>query len=341
MSPRAVCCLALCLTFVPAVGFATVRDVPGTYPTIQAAIDASSLGDVVEVAPGTYHERLTIGPAQDGITVRGLAGAGATIVDALGTGTTLTVTHVGALTRIEGLAIRGGAIQGAGGGVYLYFASPVLTDCVIEGNHAYAAGGIYVDRASAPRFTRCVVRNNQAPNGSGGGVYVDHGGQPSLAYCQVYGNTCAAFGGGVTVWEGSLPALDHCTIAGNGGDMAGGNLYLTRLGRVYATHSVFAFSTVGANVEAAPDAATSAFDCCDLFVDSGANVAGMPSPVGANGNVALDPQFCDRAAGNYGLAASSPCSPNTACGQIGALDVQCAPVPVAGVTWGSLKSRYR
>lgn len=342
MPPRGSFLLTLLMLLAPLGASATVRPVPGTYPTIQSAIDASAKGDVVEVSPGTYVERLVMGPARDSVTVRGLAGASATIVDAMGTGTTLSFAGVGPHTRVEGLTIRGGALLGAGGGMYLSAAAPQIVDCVIEGNHAYAAGGIYVDDVSSPQFTGCIIRNNQAPNGSGGGVYVDHGGRPSFSYCQIYGNTCAAYGGGVTVWEGSVPVLDHCTIAGNAGAYAGGNLYLTRSGSVHATNSIFAFPTQGANVEATADAFPGTIACCDLFVSGGINIRGMPSPIGANGNVALDPQFCDRGAGNYGLTASSPCAgANNACQQVGAVGVTCAAVPTASVTWGALKSRYR
>src|SRR5260370_15167682 len=42
---------------IPATA-ANVLNVPGTYATIQAAINASSNGDTVVVAPGTYFENI-------------------------------------------------------------------------------------------------------------------------------------------------------------------------------------------------------------------------------------------------------------------------------------------
>ncbi|MDP7154012.1 MAG: hypothetical protein QF897_06150, partial [Gammaproteobacteria bacterium] len=47
---------------------AAVLDVPGTYTTIQAAIDAATNGDSVVVAAGNYVENLNL---KSGVNVRG------------------------------------------------------------------------------------------------------------------------------------------------------------------------------------------------------------------------------------------------------------------------------
>lgn len=47
-----------------------VREVPGEYDTIQAAVDAATEGDLVLIAPGTYVE--TVDVVTDDITIRGL-----------------------------------------------------------------------------------------------------------------------------------------------------------------------------------------------------------------------------------------------------------------------------
>ena len=47
-----------------------VREVPGEYPTIQAAVDAAAEGDLVLISPGVYHEAVDV--ATNNLTIRGL-----------------------------------------------------------------------------------------------------------------------------------------------------------------------------------------------------------------------------------------------------------------------------
>ncbi len=73
--------IALLLLVVSAsmTAAATIQ-VPGDYPTIQAAIDAAVAGDTVLVAPGEYVITEPITYRGKGITVRGEAGPEATII---------------------------------------------------------------------------------------------------------------------------------------------------------------------------------------------------------------------------------------------------------------------
>jgi Right handed beta helix region len=49
----------------------TTRNVPSEYPTIQAAVDAARPGDLVRIAPGTYHEEVVVPAAKADIVIRG------------------------------------------------------------------------------------------------------------------------------------------------------------------------------------------------------------------------------------------------------------------------------
>ena len=62
-----------------------------------------------------------------------------------------------------------------------------------------------------------------------------------------------------------------------------------------------------------------------------------------NGNIALDPLFCDPAAEDWRLCAESPCAPGAGgCGLIGALPVGCScPIAAEPATWGRVKALGR
>lgn len=108
---------------VGAAASATTLKVPESYSTIQAAIDAATYGDEVVVAPGTYHEVLSVLP---GISVRG-ASAETEDVCLLGDGTGPIVLFSGASDlEFEGFVIDGSNTQGAEALISLENASPVL-----------------------------------------------------------------------------------------------------------------------------------------------------------------------------------------------------------------------
>src|SRR5262249_23080499 len=66
----------LTLSATPPAG--RVIHVPADYPTIQAGVDAARPGDLVFVAPGSYHEAVVVRVA--GITIRG-GDRNATVLD--------------------------------------------------------------------------------------------------------------------------------------------------------------------------------------------------------------------------------------------------------------------
>ena len=67
-SARLASLLALTLS-LPLSGSAVTIAVPQDQPTIQAAVDAAVLGDVVKVGSGTYNETVVV--TKSGITLQG------------------------------------------------------------------------------------------------------------------------------------------------------------------------------------------------------------------------------------------------------------------------------
>src|SRR6185369_602428 len=77
----------------------------GCFSSIQAAVNATANGDLINVAGGTYAENVLI-PASRRLTIQG-AGAGVTVVDGGGSAATVDVQDRGNLT-LAGVTLTNG-----------------------------------------------------------------------------------------------------------------------------------------------------------------------------------------------------------------------------------------
>jgi len=110
--------LSCCALLVTGSAQAGVQHVPQDHATVSAALSAALPGDTVLVAAGTYSpstnaETFPLTIATHGVTLLG-AGAGLTVLDAMGTGSVLVLSASG--VRVSGFEITGG-IAAQGGGV--------------------------------------------------------------------------------------------------------------------------------------------------------------------------------------------------------------------------------
>ncbi len=134
--------------------------VPSSYPTIQKAVNASRAGETILIAPGIYHEAVTVTPSHPGITIRG-ADRNSVILDGerggLVSGITVQADHV----SVENLTIRRYAVNGlvfapsaSSGGSYSGGAPAVLTDWRGSYVTAYDNGlyGVYAFQARGGEF---------------------------------------------------------------------------------------------------------------------------------------------------------------------------------------------
>jgi hypothetical protein len=91
---------------------------------------------------------------------------------------------------------------------------------------------------------------------------------------------------------------------------------------VTVTNTIIAFSTAGASVHCGQ---TDCFDfsCCDIYGNADGDwIEGIADQCGINGNICLDPCFCDAANGDLYLWDYSPCA-DEGCVLIGAWSVGC------------------
>ena len=197
--------------------------VPSEYPTIQAAIDSASDGDMVLVADGIYtgtgNKELTWNGNEKHITVMSANGPDSCIIDLEGSGRAFTfISGLGDdaiwITPedvIEGFTISNGSSSSYGGAIYCYYGyqndvSPTISNCVFKNNTADYGGAITIDGGSST-ITNCVFDSNSADYG--GAVYIGSAGGDSG------------------------PLFQNCTFLDNSADLhwngQGGAFYLSNI----------------------------------------------------------------------------------------------------------------
>ncbi|MCH2161235.1 MAG: hypothetical protein MK085_05105 [Phycisphaerales bacterium] len=227
----AACVVCLSLGLAATNGLAEVLNVPGQYANIQAAIDAASDGDVIEIAAGTYLLEET-----DDFMVEGLAisiigetnadGSPAVTIDGQFNGAT---TFQFFDTGKGQVVVRNLRIFNCLGGIAFRNSAGSVSNCVFEENYGYYGSVVFSN--SQVTMNDCAVVGNQG--GRAGGVGVSDfkdlpGSNISLVDCVIEGNTGSDsfIGvGGIDLYNGAI-TLDGCTVRGNFGSAIGG-LYVS------------------------------------------------------------------------------------------------------------------
>lgn len=189
----------------------------------------------------------------------------------------------------------------------------IVEDCCFESNRAERGGAINLLTGSNTVTRGTFVANQAEYGGACTGFY---GGQGTFASCTFYGNT-ASSGGSVFYGEGSGNSrMDNCIVAFNLGvaPILHGSSYRLR------------------------------FACTDIFGNLGGDwLPGMG--LGVEGNICLDPSFCDVQSVDFHLLENSPCAPfnpqNPTCDLVGAWPVGCTVTPTRNTSWGQLKTIFR
>jgi len=332
--------LFILLAALPAV--ATTIHVPADQPTIAAGLATAGPGDSVQVAPGIYVEHDLVLPA--GVTLRGdPTDPAGVVIDAQHLGRVLSCVDAGDDSRLEGVTLTGGLVTTAsggdyrGGGMLCDHASPILADCVLFANEAEVRGGGLACVHASPQILRCEFRANVAIDGAG--LSLEYA-SPAIVDCLFVANDALVWGGAVFGHVEANPTLTGCTIVRNDA-YSGAGIWCVGCPGVVLANCIVAFQTRGEGLHAyANENLPSAFDlaCCDVFGNEAGDYGGTADDqTGVNGNLAVDPFFCDLAGGDLTLAANSPCLPaGNDCGvQMGAFGQGCdvaspvAPIPAA------------
>ncbi len=225
-----------------------VYNVPGSFSTIQGAIDLSKDGDTVQVDVGTYYENINFNGKN--VIVRSVGGPELTIIDGSSNGSTVSIVSEERSAVLEGFTITNGSGtpgdygQHYGGGIYIKnAASPHLRNLIIENNTTLGdtamGGGIFSSSYTMPLLENIVIRNNEADycggfvafycdpiirgmevysnyaRTTGGGIAFWGTGEADVQDLTVYSNRAYYMAGGIVVYEGAKPILNNVTVTKN------------------------------------------------------------------------------------------------------------------------------
>ena len=338
-------CVAVVLPYGAAARTWRVQsDGSGDAPTIQAAIDSASAGDLILVGPGRYswtnqgsgddYAMIRFFRGKNDFTVRGEGGPAVTILDAENRGRVLYFQGYNTVT-VEGFTMKNGVATAlgnyCGGAIAAHLAPVVVRDCVITSNSAQSGGGAWVGGWSTMRFENCEFSRNTA--GIGGALRFINSATTSVVsgclvtYNTVTGegaavciynatvdtensvfafNTADTRGGAFDVQKGQTSTVRNCTFADNSGPVGGG-LYLIQTPDWTIENCIISRNLAGAGLSLGAGSGVNV-SCTNIFNNGGGD--GLPSGVvDLGGNFSLDPEFCGiRGSLNYNLQGDSPCA---------------------------------
>lgn len=289
---------------------------------LQAAIDlAAATGSEVWVAKGTYLGTSTMafsvavyGGFNGNETLRSQRDFrnNVTILDGNKGGSVVSFgAGMSSNVILDGFTVRNGTgtqFSGipVGGGIYMYSSDGIVRNCIVIANSvaasgAYGGGGLFI-YGSSPTISSNVIRENTS-TWDGGGIYL-YGTNARIASNLVLKNAAGApyNGGGIFCRYGGSPSIVNNTITGNtaGGSAAVGSWDSANPSLI---NNIIAFNTSGLWI----NGADMRIRHNDFFGNAAYDFGNFASPVGADGNISVDPSFKDRTNDNYHLTTSSLC----------------------------------
>lgn len=257
---------------------------------------------------------------------------GGFINNTAGSGAGLLVGPGGDLLMGNCTLIRNSATV-AGGGIYSRGPAELrLEEVSIEDCDAVTGGAMFIDATSLSLRRSWIVGNGSS--NCAAGLWCQNGSSPLLEWVVLAGNYTPGYGGGMHCWS-SAPAIRNCTFYDNAAGDHGCGISVESCG-LTLENSIIAFGAEGEAVYCYQPGVIQV-SCTDIFGNQGGDWTGCISPFqNTNGNIRLDPQFCNAGGGDLTIRSSSPCMPysppNAACDLIGAKGVGC---PTASVDGGS------
>jgi len=259
-------------------------DVPADYGTIQEAIDIAEHYDTIRLADGVY-----TGTGNVDLQIRGIPlnlisanGPDNCIIDGQGTTPILKMIDIGAGGGIDGITFRGGADLYRGGALRVS-GSLVVRNCVFYDNTGgYYGGAIAWESGGVDgQIDSCLFFRNSA--GQGGALYLIRA-DIQITRCTFIDNTASL--GSCMLCNDASPQISNTIIANNlGGDGVHNTQWHDYTAKPY-------------------------FECSNIFGNEGGDWLGaFAYQLDLDGNLSLNPLFCDTVANVYTIDSLSPCAP--------------------------------
>ena len=303
------------LVVVSSAAHAATLQVPATYSTIQAAIDASTHGDTVAISPGIYKEHINF--LGKNIVVRGIAGRDATFIEATDFAEPIVSIENGETSGavLEGLTIRY-AVDAAG--VYCYNSSPIIQWCTMSFNSEQGRGGqgIYCHTNSAAIIRYNLLHDNAAQYG--GAIRVYRATRVSIHHNEMFGNW-GNYGSAIWSSVSDTASIHHNLIHGNqtraavyfrsgphvffGNALVGnaaGLAFSNGPGPAYVVIKNNIITGSGGDAMGPLYTSTASASYNNFWNNEGGGFPGFEG-------ISVDPMFEDPSSGDFSLQDSSPC----------------------------------
>jgi len=201
---------------------------------------------------------------------------------------------------VEGCIFRNNrALDTAGGAIDMGGEELVVRDCRFENNDVVFWGGAFRATNGDLTVEDCIFQENQA--GIGGGVYLFHT-DAVFERCLWYDNSATA-AGAFYCNQGST-VLRRCTLSDNLAGISSAIQCEDSPTDLELSSTVVSFSAGGPVIDCGP-AIVSAVRT-DFFGNEGGDwIDCLAGQAGVQGNLNVDPLFCDRPGGNYYLRQGS------------------------------------
>jgi hypothetical protein len=263
--------------------------------SIQAAIDAATWGETVNVGPGTYTEDIRL---KSGVNVVG-AGWSATILQGSGTTNVVTANNVsdmrfagftvtrsgvannsnnsGITTGNSSIIIENNCITTNVYGLSIISGSPIIRNNIIRGNGCPSRGCGYIGRAFYCGFATALIADNLIVSNYADGLFL----AGNTSHDQVINNTIVGNQGfGILSYSGDTSVIENNIITAN---------------------------QLGVWADGAGTAPALSYN--DVWNNASGNYSVTSGAVAAPGTGAIstDPLFDPTSPSGFGLAMASPC----------------------------------